>query len=277
MFSISIVWGSGVLLTVDGRALDPDYREPRNYRVIVYSEDGREKPLALISGYGDESILESVFQIVEDVFYEWFDSVGSKSWRNPGDTEVKRLISEVEERIMERYRGLKSFGVSPNTHISIGTVTQDGSPRLYYIDGRGLATPRHSAPGYIVLGPPASVYIAEAILRLLSYSPQESGRWNLGLLSAFVLQIASEVDPNVSPNIGDSLFMRYDPNEKDIVVGSIKDQAISRMRDRLERRKEAFKLLWRSMDILGDDREDRVIRLLRNMVEGQKMAEDSQF
>ena len=49
------------------------------------------------------------------------------------------------------------------------------------------------------------------------------------------------------------------------------------MRDRLERRKEAFKLLWRSMDILGDDREDRVIRLLRNMVEGQKMAEDSQF
>lgn len=99
----------------------------------------------------------------------------------------------------------------------------------------------------------------------------------MGLLSAFVLQIASEVDPNVSPNIGDSLFMRYDPNEKDIVVGSIKDQAISRMRDRLERRKEAFKLLWRSMDILGDDREDRVIRLLRNMVEGQKMAEDSQF
>ncbi len=267
MFSISIVWGSGVLVTVDGRSIDPGFPEPRNVRPIIYSEGGKEKPLAIVSGYGDESILYSAFQIVDDVFIEWFDAVGSRSWRGPGDSEVRRLVSQIEERLMERYGSLRNLGVIPNTHLSLATVTQDGSPRLYYFNERGLAVPRHSSPGYLVLGTQAGSAIAEAILRIVGYSPGESSAWNMGVLSALIVMIVSEVDPSVSPNIGDSIFLRHDPSEKEVVMGSIKDQALLRLGERLGRRREGFKLLWRSMEILGYEREERVLRLLRNLVE----------
>ncbi|MEM0439894.1 MAG: hypothetical protein QXX84_08545 [Sulfolobales archaeon] len=268
MFSISIVWGSGILVTVDGRSIDPGFPEPRNVRPIIYSEGGKEKPLAIVSGYGDESILSSAFQIVDDVFVEWFDAVGSRSWRNPGDSEVKRIVSQVEERLMERYSGLRNLGVIPNTYLSLATITQDGSPRLYLFNERGLAVPRHSSPGYIVLGSHAGSAIAEAILRLTGYSPGESSAWNIGILSAFIILAASEVDPSISPNIGDSILLRLDPSEKEVVMGSIKDHVLLKLRERLERRREAFKILWKAMESLGDEREERVLRLLRNLIEG---------
>lgn len=268
MFSISIVWGNGILVTVDGRSMDPGFPEPRNVKPIIYSEGGRERPLAVVSGYGDESILSSAFQIVDDVFIEWFDAVGSRSWRNPGDSEVKRMVSDIEERLMERYRSLRNLGVIPNTYLSLATITQDGSPRLYYFNERGLAAPRHASPGYVVLGSQVSSAVAEALLRLVGYSPGESSLWNIGVLSAFIVTVASEIDPSVSPNIGDSIFLRQDPSEKEIVIGSIKDQALIKLRERLERRREGFKILWRAMEMLGDEREERVLRLMRNLIEG---------
>ncbi len=276
MFSISVVWGSGVLVTVDGRSIDPGFPEPRNVRPIIYSEGGKEKPLAIVSGYGDESILSSTFQIVDDVFIEWFDAIGSRGWRNPGDSEVKRMVSDIEERLMERYRGLRNLGVVPNTYLALATITQDGSPRLYYFNERGLATPRHSHPGYVVLGSQTSSAIAEAILRLVGFSPGESVSWNMGVLSALIVMIASEVDPSVSPNIGDSIFLRLDPSDREIYIGSIKDQALFKLRERLERRREAFKTLWRSMEILGEEKEERVLRLLRNLIEGSGQRREEQ-
>jgi len=276
VFSISIVWGSGVLVTVDGRSMDPGSPEPRNVRPIVYQGDGRDKPLAIVSGYGDEAILSSAFQIVEDVFVEWFDAVGSRSWRSPGDSEVRRIVSQIEERILERYRDLRGMGITPNTSLSLAVVTQDGSPRLYYFNERGLASPRHSSPGYIVLGPQSGVSVAEAMLRAAGYSPTESSSMNIGVLTAFILSLASEVDPQVSPYIGDSIFLRYDPGEKDVVMGSIKDQVLIKMRERVERRREALRLLWRAMDTLGDEREERVLRLLRNLLEGSGQGQAQQ-
>ncbi|MEM4971833.1 MAG: hypothetical protein QXE01_11355 [Sulfolobales archaeon] len=274
MLSISIIWGKGVLVTVDGRSMDPGFQEPRNVRVVIYQGDGKDKPLAIVSGYGDISILSSLFQIAEDVFIEWFDTAGSRSWRNPGELETRRIVSQIEERILERYRDLKNLGVTPNAQLSLALVTQDGSPKLYYFNEKGLASPRHQAPGYIVLGSPASVAIAEALIRAVGYSPQESMGLNLGVLSAFMISLASEVDPNVSPYIGDSIYMRYDPEEKDVVVGSIKDQALVKMIERLERRREAVKLLWRAMDILGDEREERVLRLLKSLIEGSTQKQE---
>jgi len=276
VLSISIVWGSGVLVTVDGRSMDPGSPEPRNMRPIVYQGDGRDKPLAIVSGYGDEAILSSAFQIVEDAFVEWFDAVGSRSWRSPGDSEVRRIVSQIEERILERYRDLRGMGITPNASLSLAVVTQDGSPRLYYFNERGLASPRHSSPGYIVLGPQSGVSVAEAMLRAAGYSPTESSSMNIGVLTAFILSLASEVDPQVSPYIGDSIFLRYDPGEKDVVMGSIKDQVLIKMRERVERRREALRLLWRAMDTLGDEREERVLRLLRNLLEGSGQGQAQQ-
>jgi hypothetical protein len=68
--------------------------------------------------------------------------------------------------------------------------------------------------------------------------------------------------------------MRYDPGENDVVVGSIKDQVLIKMMERLERRREAIKLLWRAMDILGDEREERVLRLLKGLVEGSASKQE---
>ncbi len=267
MFSISIIWGKGILVTVDGRSMDPGFPEPRNVRVITYQGDGKDKPLAVVSGYGDDSLLSSLFEIAEDVFIEWFDTAGSRSWRNPSGLETRRIVSQIEERILERYRDLKNLGVNPNAQLSLALVTQDGSPKLYYFNEKGLASPKHQNPGYIVLGSPASVAIAEALIRAVGYSPLESTGLNVGALSAFMISLASEVDSNVSPYIGDSIYIRYDPRENDVVVGSIKDQALIKMMERLERRREAMKLLWRAMDILGDEREERVLRLLKSLIE----------
>jgi hypothetical protein len=274
MFSISIVWGKGILVTVDSRSMDPGFPEPRNVRVIIYRGDGRDKPLAVVSGYGDDSLLSSLFQIAEDVFIEWFDTAGSRSWRNPGELETRRIVSQIEERILERYKDLKNLGITPNAQLSLALVTQDGSPKLYYFNEKGLASPRHQNPGYIVLGSPTSVAIAEAFIRAVGYSPLESIGLNVGLLSAFMISLASEVDPGVSPYIGDSIYMRYDPGENDVVVGSIKDQVLIKMMERLERRREAIKLLWRAMDILGDEREERVLRLLKGLVEGSASKQE---
>jgi hypothetical protein len=266
MFSISIIWGRGILVTVDGRSMDPGFPEPRNLRVIIYHGDGKDKPLAIVSGYGDDSILSSLFQIAEDVMIEWFDTVGSRSWRNPGDMEIRRIVSQIEERILERYRDLKSLGVTPDTQVSMALLTQDGSPKLYHFNEKGLASPRHDAPGYVLLGPLSSVSIAEAFLRAVGYSPHESAGLNVGLLSAFLVSLASEVDSEVFPYIGDSIYMRYDPEETDVVIGSIKDQVYIKMRERIERRRESLKLLWRAMDILGDEKEERVIRFIRGSI-----------
>lgn len=269
LLSISILWGSGVLVTCDGRSADPGYREPRSARPIVYSEGGREKALAIVSGYGDEALVEAAFQEAEDVFVEWFDAVGSKSWRSPGGTEVRRIVSQIEERLLERHRSLRSVGVAPRVYMALATVTQEGSPRLYYFDERGLSSPRHETPGYVVLGPPQAVSVSEAILRIFGYTPSESQALSLSTLSAFIIEAAAEVDPLVSPMVGESLLIRQDPAEKDVVISSLKEQVLLRLRERVSRRREAVKTAWRAMDMLGDEREERVLRLLRGLIERQ--------
>jgi len=179
---IAIVWGSGVLVSADSRASSGYiFHEERKIYPVYFILNDREYDLAVLAGAGDVAIVKQGFQIISDVFKEWFNSVGSKEGRNPTDDELKEIVAEAEYKLMNRYRDLRSLGIEPKSSLLLATVTQEGEPRLYVFDNRGIAEPKHDNPGYVLLGS-GVITGGLLLLRLLDYRPCED--WDMGALSA---------------------------------------------------------------------------------------------
>ncbi|HDI74698.1 MAG TPA: hypothetical protein ENF55_01940 [Thermoprotei archaeon] len=62
---------------------------------------------------------------------------------------------------------------------------------LYLFDNRGLAEPVHDNPGFAVIGN-GFFTSGNLLLKLLGYNPGTSGNIDLGILTAFIIDLVSE-------------------------------------------------------------------------------------
>jgi len=251
---VALVWGRGVLVSADSRASSGFvFHEERKIKPIFFVyNDGKELDLGIVGGAGDATLVKQGFSAIESVFRLWFENTGSREDRNPFADEIEDIVAGIEFRLMRRYRELRDIGIEPNVNLLLASVTQDGKPRLYVFDDRGLAEPVHDNPGYALLGK-GVITGGLLLLRLLDYRPGEAWEWDLGLLSAFIIDMVSEIDPTVSPFLGESYFIRYDEKNKKVVLGPLKEEAYKEYKERIHKRKELFKLLWNTVEKYGED------------------------
>lgn len=266
---IGLVWGRGVLVSADSRASSGVvFHEERKIKPIYFATGDKEYDLAVVGGAGDAVLAKQGFGVVERVFREWFEHVGVKEGRNPSSDELEEIISEIESRLLRRYRELRGLGVEPNVGLLVASVTGEGEPRLYVFDDRGLAEPVHDNPGYVLLGK-GVITGGLLLLRLLNYRPRSAWHWDLGLLSASIIDIVSEVDPTVSPFLGESYYIRFNEEKGEVVLGPLKPEAYREYKERVRRRRELFRLLWDVLERMEGDSEERVMKLLQGLVEGE--------
>ena len=71
------------------------------------------------------------------------------------------------------------------------------------------------------------------------------------MLSAFLIDVVSEVDPSVPPFLGESVLIRYDDEAKRVVLGPLKEETY---KEKMVKRKEIFKLLWQTLKAVGEDK-----------------------
>ncbi len=259
---VALVWGRGVLVSADSRASSgPVFHEERKVKPIYFVREGVETDLALVGGAGDAALVKQGFGLVESVFRSWFDGVvaGEGAGRNPSVEEFEGIVRAVESRLMDRYRELRRMGVEPNVNLLLASVTREGEPRLYVFDSRGLAEPMHENPGYALLGVGALTG-GFLLLRLLDYRPGEAWGWDLGMLSAFIIDVVSRVDPSVSPFLGESYFIRYEDGR--VVLGPLTEKAYRGYKEGVVKRVELFRLLWNALEELGEDVVERGLREL---------------
>ncbi|HDD25985.1 MAG TPA: hypothetical protein ENF75_02725, partial [Acidilobales archaeon] len=252
---IALVWGQGVLVSADSRASTPlVFHEERNIKPIYFTLGNEENLyLAVAGGAGDATLVKQGFDLMESVFKSWFDSVGLRERRNPSVNELKEIVSSIESRFVSRYRNLRDVGIEPNVRLLLASVSQEGKPLLYVFDERGLAEPVHDNPGYALLGK-GVITGGLLLLRLLDYRPGEAWEWDLGLLSAFIIDMVSEIDPTVSPFLGESYYIRYDEESKRVILGPLKEEAYKEFKERIRRRKNLFKLLWDTLERVGEEK-----------------------
>ncbi len=264
---IALVWGRGVLVSADSRASSGlVFHEEKKIKPIyfVYDSD-KELDLGIAGGAGDAILVKQGFRVIELAFKSWFENIGSKEDRNPSADEVEGIVESIESKLISRYRELRGMGIEPNVNLLLASVTQDGKPRLYVFDDRGLAEPVHDNPGYALLGK-GVITGGLLLLRLLDYRPREAWEWDLGLLSAFIIDMVSEIDPTVSPFLGESYFIRYDEESKKVVLGPLKEEAYKEYKEHVRKRKHLFKLLWSITEELG---EDVVEQKLKELMKGE--------
>ena len=249
---IALVWGSGVLVSSDSRASNGlVFHEERKIKPIFFGAGDNEIDLAVVGGAGDATLVKQGFRVVESSFKAWFDRIGSKESRNPYGDEIEGIVSDIESRLVARYHELRRVGIEPSVKLLLATVANDGKPLLFVFDDRGLAEPMHDNPGYALLGKGA-ITGGLLLLRLLDYRSGEAWYWNLGLLSAFIIDMVSEIDPSVSPFLGESYFIRYDGKANKVTLGPLKTEAYREYKETVHRRRELIKLLWEVAEEKGE-------------------------
>ena len=162
---------------------------------------------------------------------------------------------------MRRYRELRGIGIEPSVSLLLATVSQERKPLLYVFDERGLAEPMHDNPGYALLGK-GVVTGGLLLLRLLDYRPGEAWEWDLGLLSAFIIDMVAEIDPSVSPFLGESYFIRYEKKLNKIVLGPLKEKAYKEYKEKIRKRKTLIKLLWNTAENIEENKIEQKLRKL---------------
>ena len=263
---IALVWGRGVLVSADSRASTGVvfHEEKKIKPIYIVTENREEYDLAVAGGAGDSALVKQGFKVFDYVFRSWFERVGSKEGRNPFSHEIEDIVSEAESKLMSRYRELRSMGIEPDVSLLLATVSQDAKPMLYVFDDRGLAEPVHENPGYALLGK-GVVTGGLLLLRLLDYRPGEAWDWDLGLLSAFIIDMVSEVDPSVSPFLGESYLIRFDDEKKRVVLGPLKEEAYKEYKERIRKRKNLIKMLWNAIEKHGEEAvEEKLKELMKN-------------
>lgn len=250
---IALVWGRGILVSADSRASSGFvFHEERKICPIFFISGGKEYYLGIAGGSGDTVLVKQGFKIIRSAFRSWFESIGLKERRNPFLDEIEDIVGDIESRLINRYRELRDVGIEPSVNLLLASVAQDGKPVLYVFDDRGLAEPVHDNPGYALLGK-GVITGGLLLLRLLDYRPGEAWEWDLGILSAFIIDMVSEIDPTVSPFLGESYYIRYEEDTKKVVLGPLKEEVYREYKEQIRRRKELFKLLWTAMEKHGVD------------------------
>ena len=173
--------------------------------------------------------------------------------------EFRKAVREIERELVNYSNFLKESKIEPEFDIVLGSVDKNGKSSLYRFDWRGLAEPVHDSPGFAIIGK-GSITGGMLLTKLLGYSPENSPKMDLGLLSAFIIDMVSEIDPSVGPFVGESYLMRL---EKGIpVIGPLKSHALKQYKKKVKLRKLLIQYLQEVCDRVG---EEKVLKMLKSL------------
>jgi len=259
-----------VVISADSRAtMGPVSYEVRKIYPIVLREDDEEIPLAVAGGAGDASIVKQSFRIAERTLIE----MAKEEWgnRTPSFEEFEEAIRAVETRLIRRFSQLRGQGIEIDFQMILASVDPHGKASIYLFDPRGLAEPMHDDPGFAVIGK-GFFTGGNLLLRLIGYSPAESIGMDLGLLSAFIIDAVSEIDTSVGPFVGESWLMRVDRAEGKVMLGPLKDEALREFKDKVRKRKELIRKLWRLCEVV--EKEEEVDKIIEEALEKRRKQGD---
>ena len=121
-----------------------------------------------------------------------------------------------------------------------------------------MAEPIHEDPGYAIIGS-GMITGGILLLRLLGYRPNI----DLGMLTAFILDMVSEFDPSVGPFVGESSLMRIEKrdNEKYVALGPLKAEALREYKEKISKRRELIRELWKLCDEIGEEEIEKKLKV----------------
>ncbi len=236
--------GEAVLMVSDTRATTSFGITFEAKKIHVVALDG-ERPLGVVGGAGDPGLVKWGFEVVGDVLKKYAGEDGLVYF-----SEVRNAVREIEEVFMARFSRLRCEGLDPSFQLVLGSLDLDGKASLYQFDSRGLAEPVHDDPGYAIVG---SGMITGGMLLLRMFGQRDI---DLGLLTAFILDMVSEVDSSVGPFVGESYLMRLERAEEGryIALGPLKVEALREYKEKTVKRREMLQKVWRLCDIVGEEK-----------------------
>jgi hypothetical protein len=256
----------GVVISSDSKVtVGPVSYETRKVYPIFLKVGEDYVPLAVVGGAGEASIIKQCYRVCERILTDM--SVKEWSGKTPSFDQFEDAVNRIESKLIERLRGLRDQGVEPEFHMILASVGSEGRASIYLFDNRGLAEPVHNNPGFAVIGT-GFFTGGNMLLRLLGYTPEESPMLDVGLLSTFIIDVVSEIDPAVGPFIGESWYMRVENGE--VLLGQLKEEAIKEYKERVRRRKELIRRMWRIFDALGEEDIAAKIEELEKKLEATK-------
>lgn len=234
----------GVVISSDSRAtVGPVSYETRKVHPILLRISEEYIPLAVAGGAGDATLIKQSYRLCEKILQDL--AVAEWESKTPSFEQFEDAVRQIESTLISRFRGLREQGLEPDFSMVLASVDQNGKASIYQFDDRGLAEPIHDNPGFAVIGK-GFFTGGNLLLKLLNYTPERSGELDLGALSAFIIDVISEIDPSVGPFIGESYYMRVEKGN--VVLGSLKEEALKEYKEKVKHRKEIIQHLWRLFD-----------------------------
>jgi hypothetical protein len=255
--------GGGVLVSSDSRAtFGPITYEVRKIYPIYFIHNDVEIDLAIAGGAGDSAVVKQGYMIAKSILEDYSTHVG---FRNLTFEEFSRAVQDIETKLIHRFSTLRKEGIEPDFEMILASVDPKGKVSMYLFDSRGLAEPVHDNPGFAIIGRGAATG-GVLLTRLLGYSVEESPQLDLGMLSTFVIDIVSEVDPTVGPFVGESILMRAIDGK--VVMGPLTTEALRNYKNRVGIRKDLIKLVQKLCDN-EKIKEEKVKKALEELIPSQ--------
>jgi len=240
----------GVVVSSDSRAtVGPVSYETRKVYPILLTVGGESVPLAIAGGAGDAALIKQGYRVCERVLRDM--AVREWNGKTPSFDQFEEAVERIESAFIGRFRELRDQGLDFSFSMVLASVDHSGKASIYLFDERGLAQPVHDNPGFAVIGT-GFFTGGNLLLRLLGYEPEESYTLDIGLLSTFIIDVVSEIDPAVGPFVGESYYMRA--GEGGVLLGPLKEEAIKEYKEKARKRKEIIRRMWRLLDAVGEQK-----------------------
>lgn len=266
ILALKWLWGENdeaVLITTDTQATTPfgiQYEVTKAKDIFL----DNDSPIAIMSGAGDPALIKWEYNIAESIFLD-----SAKSEYPLSSDTFDKTIRLIERVFVARLAELRSNNITPSIQLIIGGVTGEGKARIYQFDNRGLAEPVHDDPGYSIIG---HGFLTGGVL-LLSLLGYDLYSLDLGTLSAFILDVVSDVDTTVGPFVGESYLMRVSQDEpekngkKNLNLGPLLEEFVIKTRDKIIDRRRIIQKAWKLCDMLDEKRVLEVINSLEEEAE----------
>lgn len=231
--------GECILVTSDSKATS-EYNvayQTRNVHTIMFYD----KPVAMAGYAGDPPIVKWGLEVAQDTLLYYAEREYPLKF-----ITLRKAIAEIEATYIRRFKDYRTLGITPNFRMLICTLDYDAKASIHLFDERGLGEPRHDNPGYAIVGS-GQLSGGTVLLRLLGYINGAS----IGILTAFIIDRLSEIDPTVGPFTGESYLMTMnesDQDKKEILIGYPNSEALLQLKERSTKRKELIRKLWQLCD-----------------------------
>lgn len=223
--------------------------EARKVHPVVLYVNGEEVPLAIAAGAGDASLVKQGYRICESVLKKF--AIEEWGRKTPSFEQFEEASKHIEHIFIHRFRELRKQGLEIDFVMILASVDISGKASIYVFDKRGLAEPMHENPGFAIIGK-GFFTGGNILLRLLGYSPEKSYMLDLGVLTTFIIDVVSEIDPTVGPFVGESYLMRV--KNKKVALGPLKEEHIKEYKEKVKHRKDIISRIWKLLDIVGEQK-----------------------